>query len=210
LRASARDVRLQGTAFFVVQRDGRAFTVHTPDAAVRVLGTRFEVRSTDGSAASTGTRVAVEEGRVAVTAAGAARARGHAVELRAGDRVTVTKGAVEASAVRRVAVDRVASWRTGGLAALDEPLDAVLAELSRRFGVDITHAPDIDGAVSISLFYPDMPPLDTVLADLCTAQGLAFERTARGYHIARSDSRSQSRRGVPRPSTSDRQRDTRR
>jgi hypothetical protein len=38
----------------------------------------------------------------------------------------------------------------------------------------------------VSLFYPSMPAITVVLADLCTAQGLRFERTSRGYHLTRS------------------------
>jgi len=187
LRASSRSVLLTGRAFFSVQRDGRPFEVHTSDATVRVLGTRFDVRSPTNVS---GSQVAVEEGRVSVASAGSTRDRSDAaVELGAGQRIVVQRGAVAASAVQTVSIARVASWRTGGLAALDEPLDGVLDELARRYAVEITHAPDVDVTVTVSLFYPSAPTIETVLADLCTAQGLSFQRTSRGYHVARSEVR---------------------
>ncbi len=187
VRTSSRSVRLSGRAFFSVQRDGRAFEVQTTDATVRVLGTRFDVRS---ATSVSGTQVMVEEGRVSVastrsTGAGADAA----VELHAGQQVIVARGALPASAIRTIPIARVASWRTGGLAALDEPLDAVLSELATRYGVEITHEPTVDVTVNVSLFYPAAPPIGTVLGDLSTAQGLTFQRTSRGYHLARSSGR---------------------
>jgi transmembrane sensor len=184
LRSASRTVALTGRGFFTVARDGRTFTVRTRDAQVRVLGTRFDVR---GPAGTWGTQVMVEEGHVAVSAAARAEAGG-TVELRAGQRAVVGGGGTT-PLVTAVSPERIASWRSGGLAALDEPLGAVLDELAHRAGVEITRAGDIDEVAAVSLFYPSMPAINVVLADLCTAQGLRFERTSRGYHLTRSTSR---------------------
>jgi len=187
LRTSSRTVQLRGRGFFSVQRDGRTFTVHTTDATIRVLGTRFDVRGPSGAS---GSQVTVEEGRVSVAAAATPGGRtGVAVELGAGQRILLGRGALSASALRTVPTERLASWRTGGLAALDEPLEAVLDELASRYAVEITRSANVDVAVTVSLFYPSAPTVDTVLGDLCTAQGLTFQRTSRGYHVARSDVR---------------------
>jgi transmembrane sensor len=176
LRSASRDVQLQGVAFFTVARDGRPFLVHTTDAAVRVLGTRFEVR---GPTAVSGTRVAVEEGRVQVTA----RPTRQAVTLGAGDRTVIGAAALT---VTTVAPDRVATWREGGLAAVDEPLGVVLAELARRYETPITLVDAVAARAMVSLFYTQAPTLETVLTDLCTAQGLRFSRTSDGYVVQRA------------------------
>lgn len=176
LRSASRDVQLQGVAFFTVARDGRPFIVHTTDAAVRVLGTRFEVR---GPTAVSGTRVAVEEGRVQVTA----RPTRQAVTLGAGDRTVIGAAALT---VTTVAPDRVATWREGGLAAVDEPLGVVLAELARRYETPITLVDAVAARAMVSLFYTQAPTLETVLTDLCTAQGLRFSRTSDGYVVQRA------------------------
>ncbi len=188
LRSASRTVVLTGRGFFTVARDGRTFTVRTSDAQIRVLGTRFDVR---GPAGTWGTQVMVEEGQVAVSAAARDDARGNAggtVELRAGQRAVVGRDGAT-PLVTAVSPERIASWRSGGLAALDEPLGAVLDELAHRAGVEITRAGDIDEVAAVSLFYPSMPAITVVLADLCTAQGMQFERTSRGYHLTRSTTR---------------------
>jgi hypothetical protein len=46
--ARVRQVSLDGEAFFSVTRGGGTFVVRTPDAAVTVLGTRFDVRARGG------------------------------------------------------------------------------------------------------------------------------------------------------------------
>lgn len=171
-RPAERVVRLDGEAFFEVARDGRPFRVLTSDAAVQVLGTRFGVRAADGER---GSRVQVEEGRVAVSAPGGR------VELRAGQATVVAAAGL---AVREVPVQRVAAWRRGGLAALDEPLGEVLAELSRRFGVEVEIDATVDQRATVSLFYPVAPRADVVLGDLCTAQGLTYARTSRGFVVS--------------------------
>lgn len=166
-----RRVQLDGEAYFEVQRDGRRFVVGAGDLRVQVLGTRFSVRSAQGAVPA---RVEVSEGRVAVQVAG------DRDELAAGEAATVRDGRLRR---RSVMTERVATWRTGGLAALDEPLAAVVAELERRFAVSIAVDEAVDLSPTVSLFYADMPAVDVVLADLCTAQGLGFTKTSRGYRI---------------------------
>jgi ferric-dicitrate binding protein FerR (iron transport regulator) len=171
LRPAVRVVRVEGQAFFAVARDGRPFEVQTTDATVRVLGTRFEVRTR-----SSGSQVAVEEGRVAVTA----RASGARVELGAGD---ATRVAPAGMTVAHVAPSRVATWRVGGFAAVDEPLRDVLAELARRYDTAITIDADVEADALVSVFYPQAVSLETVLADLCTTHGLRFRQQSRGIVI---------------------------
>lgn len=174
LRPSVRAVTLDGEAFFDVARDGRRFEVRTSDATTDVLGTRFDVRS---PVAGAGTRVAVEEGRVAVVPREAA-AR---VVLGAGDMARVENRL--ALRVHPERAPQLAAWRVGGLAALDEPLAVVLAELARRSGVEITLDETARAVGAVSVFYPTAPEPATVVADLATAHGLAFTRTSRGFAV---------------------------
>ncbi len=185
-RAAVREVALEGEGFFEVARDGRPFMVQTHDATVRVLGTRFDVRADPAlnaeQLAAGGTRVVVEEGRVAVASRDAS---GRAVKLGAGEGTALVGDAPLTA--QRVEVARLATWRTGGFAAIDEPLAVVLAELQRRVGVAITlegGAATVDRTRErVSLFYPRIPAVESVLADLCTARGLTYRRTSRGYVI---------------------------
>jgi ferric-dicitrate binding protein FerR (iron transport regulator) len=171
LATAEREAHVEGEAFFDVQRDGRPFVVSANGLQVRVLGTRFTVRGAHEWRAG---RVEVNEGRVAVLADGVRE------ELAAGEGVSVQNGRVHRFAV---AASRVAAWRTGGLAALDEPLGDVLAELSRRYAVEIEVDREVNVSATVSLFYAQAPAVEVVIGDLCTAQGLGFEKTSRGYRI---------------------------
>jgi transmembrane sensor len=58
---SVRKVFLEGEAYFEVAKTGKPFIVETPNAIIRVLGTKFNIRSRDGE-----TVVYVTEGKVSV------------------------------------------------------------------------------------------------------------------------------------------------
>jgi ferric-dicitrate binding protein FerR (iron transport regulator) len=176
-RTGRRDVELDGSAFFSVRRDGRPFAVHTYNAVVQVLGTAFSVQAREVE--STGTSVAVAEGRVAVRGAANAEAT-----LDAGQRTVVAHGAVAPGAVNAVPVERVAAWRTGGFVAVDEPLAAIAGALARRFAVDIVLDASVDGERRATLYLPDAT-LDRVLLDLAMVQGLVVERRRDGYVLRR-------------------------
>jgi transmembrane sensor len=179
LKPDARRVTLAGEAFFAVVRDPRPFTVETGDAEVRVLGTRFAVRA---ASAVHGTRVQVEEGRVAVTqtVSGGVPGTSSRAELTAGDAAQVVGAALS---VYRVPAGRVAVAAQGGMTAIDEPLGEVFDALSRRYGVVIERSARVNLANKVSFFFPDEPDVETVLGDLCAAQGLTYTRTSRGYRI---------------------------
>lgn len=172
-RRVAREVRLVGSAFFDVRRDGRPFRVATYNADVRVLGTAFAVSAWEGD--RSGTAVDVAEGRVAVTG----RARGESI-LAAGERTTVVHGRDEAGPAAAVAVERVAPWRSGGFAAIDEPLGVVLAAVARRYDVDVTLADSSAAARRVTLYFPQATA-ERVLGDLATMQQLSLERRRDGY-----------------------------
>jgi len=174
-RAADRRLELDGTAYFAVRKDGRAFTVGTHNAEVRVLGTEFEVQAWAGEGA--GTSVSVADGRVSLSARS-----GREITLAAGDRAAVAPDATAPGAASAVAVDRVAPWRRGGFVAVDEPLAQVVAALERQFDVSIELDDAAIGARRITLYYPEAA-LDRVLGDLTTMQSLTLERRREGYRL---------------------------
>jgi transmembrane sensor len=156
--------------------------VRTAEARVTVLGTRFLVRAR--AEEDDGTAVAVESGRVRVTPEGASREA--AVELRAGQGTVVARGVPAPTPASSVGVERLTLWRRGGFALVDQPLDAIVRELERRYALDIRLSKVTVGEERLSVYYPDRPPIETVLSDLCTPRGLRFSRTSRGYEISPS------------------------
>jgi transmembrane sensor len=182
LPAAVRDVSLDGEAFFDVVPNQKPFEVRTVEARVTVLGTRFLVRARADE--REGTSVAVESGRVRVTPQGASAES--AVELLAGQGTVVGRGVTTPAPVSAVGVERLTLWRRGGFALVDQPLDAIVRELERRYALDIRLANVPVGEERLSVYYPDRPSIETVLSDLCTPRGLRFSRTSRGYEISLS------------------------
>lgn len=182
LPAAARDVSLDGEAFFDVVPNRTPFEVRTVEARVTVLGTRFLVRARADE--EEGTSVAVESGRVRVTPQGTSSEA--AVVLQAGEGTVVGRGVTAPTPVSVVGVERLTLWRRGGFALVDQPLDAILRELERQYGLDIRLTNVPVGDERLSVYYPDRPSIETVLSDLCTPRGLRFSRTSRGYEISPS------------------------
>jgi transmembrane sensor len=129
----AREVRLDGAAFFEVVHDAaRPFAVRTGEVVIRDLGTAFSVNTAaDGRVA-----VAVTHGVVAVRPASGAE-----VELRAGDRGTADAQAV--SVRRGVVTAEDVAWTRGVLHYRDTPLAEVRADLQRWYGLDLRIADDV-------------------------------------------------------------------
>ncbi len=124
----ARDVYLDGTAdFHVVHDTTKPFTVHTANAVMRDVGTRFVVRAypTDGS-----TQVVVSEGSVAFGAVDTAIA--HDTVLKRNQLGLLASGASRVS-VRRVDASTYTAWMRGRLVFRDAPLSAVVRELGRWY-----------------------------------------------------------------------------
>ncbi|MDE3214822.1 MAG: FecR domain-containing protein [Gemmatimonadota bacterium] len=130
--AEARNVYLDGTAYFHVAHDDRKpFTVHTANAVTRDVGTRFVVRAypADGS-----TAVVVTEGSVALEAPDTATARA-AVLTR--DELGVLADGQSRATVSAVDPARYTAWMRGRLVFRDTPLGDVVRELGRWYDVDV-------------------------------------------------------------------------
>lgn len=192
-RPADRTIRLNGSAYFAVTTTGAPFVVETYNAAVEVLGTQFAVNARADE--STGTRVAVAEGRVRVRGIGspgsapsdAADTDGanadaaRNVQLAAGERTLVRHDAYSPDAAVSVPLDRVAPWRVGGLVAIDEPLRTVLRQLERQYSTTIALADPTIGDRRITLYFAERTALERILSDVAIMQELQWERTREGF-----------------------------
>lgn len=171
---AARTVSLDGEAFFQVAHTDRAFVVEAAGTEVEVLGTQFAVRSRQEAGE---TRVTLASGRVRVrSGAGAAVLDAPGASARVADTPDAPLR------VERVPLEQALAWRSDGFSAIDEPLPAVLAEVERRFAIEV----DLEGPVptgALNLFYPRGATADEILQDLCLAQGCRFWRTSRGFAL---------------------------
>lgn len=136
----ARDVTLEGAAFFEVVHDStRPFTVHAGGADIRDIGTAFSVKTgRDGAVSVAVTHGIVSVGSAAGSVAGSATNREPSVapvELHAGDRGVLLGGQV--AVTRGVVTDEDVAWTHGQLAYRDAPIGEVQADLQRWYGVDL-------------------------------------------------------------------------
>jgi Fe2+-dicitrate sensor, membrane component len=159
---------LRGEAWFDVAHDkAHPFKVFAGDNTVTVLGTAFSVRKTDS-----GTDVAVERGRVAVTASDGMRS--DRVELVAGQSVSTDGTVVTRGTVRP---DRVASWRDGIAIVNDLPVGDMIDQLRPWYkGYIIARGPGLSDR-HVSGIY-DLRDPDLALKALAEAHKVTVSRVS--------------------------------
>lgn len=172
----ARDVRLEGVAYFQVARDpARPFSVYTPDAVTRVLGTKFTVRDYPGAEPA---RVAVTEGRVAVRPTRApAGGRAAAAVLVRGQAAEVASPSAPA-VVQAADVGHDLAWTRGTIAFRNAPVTAVVAEIGRWYDVEIQVPDSALAGRHLTITFDD-EPLETLLREIAAALNARVERQGR-------------------------------
>lgn len=193
--AGRRDVRLRGAAYFDVAHDAaRPFTVYTDDAVTRVLGTRFTVRDYPGSEPA---RIAVTDGRVAVSSAHGAGNDAAAAILARGDAAEVAPTGAPA-VIRAVDERRDLAWTRGTITFQNAPVSEVAAEVSRWYDVDL-RVPDPALAGRHLTITFDHEPLETVLQEMAAALNAHLDR--RGLTVILTPAPAPARGSEPRSST---------
>lgn len=130
---AAREVSVEGEVFFEVKADrGRPFVVHTGGAAVRVLGTAFNVVNYPEDARM---EVALLNGKVhfvdSLTSETLEMAPGDVVEMEKADGRTT---------VSRRDVSLIAAWREGYFYFENMPMEELVVKLRRWYQVDFAFA----------------------------------------------------------------------
>jgi len=123
-----RDVKLEGTAFFKVQK-GKTFTVKTELGSVTVLGTSFNV-----TARKSTFEVICKTGKVSVKAASK---NSDEVILLPGDKVVLNNEALVFTS-SKVNQKKEILWLDGVFTFEKNTLAEVVEELERQFDVDVT------------------------------------------------------------------------
>ena len=164
--AAAREVRLEGRAYFAVTRaaDGKLFRVVTPAGIAEVLGTRFDLQSRGADL-----RLVVVEGRVALEGDAAP------VVVGAGEMSRVSAGAV--STPVEIDVRPLIAWLGGFIVFQETPASEVASELERVYGVRVEIADTTLARHTITGSFADRPFADVfarvceVLQASCTVHG---------------------------------------
>jgi transmembrane sensor len=172
--SGARDVTLEGEAFFRVTHDAaRPFRVLSGGSAARVLGTEFDVRTGSGDEVL---RVAVATGRVGV----GREDRDPAAVLEPGQ-MAVLDAAGNAQ-VGPADLDRILAWTRGRIEMDGLTLSDALLELERWYDVDLEVAdPDLAARRVTASFRGE--PIEQVLESLTLALSARHERDGRVYRV---------------------------
>ena len=185
--ASAVEVRLsrtgrqaeltRGQAFFEVASDpDKAFTVAAGRAAIRVVGTAFDVRR-----AVDGVRVSVAEGVVEVAAVGDPPDAALTARLTAGERVTASAtGAL--GAVERFDPAQAAAWREGRFTYTDARLSEVVADVNRFRADKIRLVGTAPGDLRVTATFT-IEQVDQMLGGLAATQPVVIDRSVLGVTI---------------------------
>lgn len=178
----ARDVELEGEAFFVVAHDARRpFRVHTPTSVSEDLGTEFSVRH---YADDTSVVVVVVAGKVALRPAGGRASGREDVELIRGQ-----MGRLDESG-RIVVVDGVDlgalhAWRQGRIEFEEEPLGEAMRRLERWFDIEVTLGDSALARVPITASFAGQSA-DEALTVLAGALDLSVTRHGRQVRLSAS------------------------
>ena len=129
-----REVFLEGEAFFnVTHKDGVKFIVHTNDAKVTVLGTKFNVKAREELQ---NVKVVVSEGKVAVRPSGKSpEVDSNRVILTNNEMATVFRNQVPIT-VRKVKASKYLGWTRGDFVFDETPLSEILRDWERQYDIN--------------------------------------------------------------------------
>jgi transmembrane sensor len=170
---SAREVTLDGRAFFVVAKmPDRPFVVHTPAGNARVLGTRFELSTRDKDL-----RLVVVEGRVALTA-GTNR-----VEVSGGEQ----SGVRDQQTLKPTPVadaGKMEQWVGKFLVFQSTPLRDAAREIERVYGTRVTVTDSVLARQTVQAAFTDRP-LAQVVDEVCSLVNARCETRSNEVVISR-------------------------
>jgi transmembrane sensor len=161
-----RRIILNGEGFFSVAKDGRPFIILTDNAAVTVLGTKFNVRSRDGK-----TQVYVKDGKVNLAQQNLNRT---GVVLSKGELSTVIKNGMPALPVD-VDPDPQLGWMEGKLVFNHTPLPEIIEEMERFYDVQILLRDNSLKSYSLTGSFKSSQ-IENVLNMICLALDLDYSK----------------------------------
>lgn len=172
--STTRQVRLSGEAFFEVKRDvNRPFIIQSGPVQTRVLGTSFNVRAYEDES---DVIVAVESGKVQVKSVDDK----NEVILIPEEKAVYKKDGIVPIVKSRFNRLEIMGWREGIIQFKDLPLDRVLHELERTYGVEFSMNENIRLKERYSGVYRNVS-LEEILKGVCFATGMDYKLT--GKHV---------------------------
>lgn len=129
-----RNIELSGEAFFEVTKNTESpFIIHSQNTFVKVLGTKFDVRSYPGDEEIA---VALEEGSVHFSTTDAEEKELQAI-LKPNDYLVFTKTDKKMSVMSGESMEKFTSWRYNRLILDETPIQQVAVLLERWYGIKV-------------------------------------------------------------------------
>lgn len=173
----AREVTLQGEAFFDVERDPqKPFIIHAGEAQVEVLGTSFNVRAYPQQQKI---EVVVATGSVKLSVPPLNKE----VKLNPGDRGVYAVSSSEVTAATNENANFL-SWKTRRIVFEESDLKTVVETLNAVYGANISVAVDVPSTCAVTVTF-DNQLLDAVLNVLENTLGLTYRRTGNRIEIVK-------------------------
>jgi ferric-dicitrate binding protein FerR (iron transport regulator) len=182
-----RDVYLEGEAEFEVTTDkDHSFTVYSREVSTEVLGTYFRVKAVSGEDTIT---VRLNTGKVLV------HARSEAITLSPGQELRYSRSAMKAivrnfnTVVKHIGLVKAGSEGNKGAVRPDwykfsnQPMKAVLDQLSDYYGVAIYYSPSDIATLYFDGKFEKKDSLEKILMDITLPNDLRFVREDSGYII---------------------------
>lgn len=162
---SLREVRVEGQAFFEVEKNPNApFIVMTDEIQVKVLGTSFDVRA---YATESKQRVALVSGEVSISSGDGLHEVLHPLEM-----ISYSKDKKEM--VKEIFdPEQVVGWKEGIIRFKNTDFPEVFGTLERWYGVDITIRPSQKFAGRFNGRF-DNESLENVLTGMSFSEGFRF------------------------------------
>ncbi|BDD11830.1 anti-sigma factor (plasmid) [Fulvitalea axinellae] len=170
-----REVRVEGEAYFEVQRDTeKPFRITANEAKVEVLGTKFNVTAYSGDSLI---NVQVTEGLV-----GFAPEKGLYAKLPKGQEAVFNRNSNNL-AVNESMDPNALSWMSKKLVFEDTPLPEVLRSVSLTYGIRLSADPSLYKRTLNARF--DNKPKEEVLSVIAALLGANLEESPEGYRYVK-------------------------
>lgn len=166
-----REVSLDGEAFFEVRSAEHPFRVITPNAAIKVTGTKFNVRCRPDEAHAR-TSVFLLEGVVSFQSR---LAESQPLMLKAGQKSWISNIEPTPAPAQPVDPEWAIAWQKNNIAFDNQPISIVFAELERRFNVTIHAHPKIL-TKKITIYLSEVEQAESAIRDICLAKGLTYKK----------------------------------
>lgn len=158
-----REITLTGEAFFEVQKDTtRPFIVRTNQFAIRVTGTRFNVRNYARETAS----ATLAEGSIQL------EENNRVTPLRPGQQASWVEGEVQ---VKEIDIEEAIAWRYGAFCFKQRRLESLLDEIARWYDLEIRYQDTATRDYHFTAWFRRNTPLQELIGILEKTQQIKLE-----------------------------------